>query len=675
MSGYEKPERRFSPGDVVFHPQWGAGEVVENVNTDTEKGIVVSFLGRPNHRMSLEIASRALLRLSSNGLQALLLRDTDMVRQWSKLAPAKLIGATLADLGGAAKAGEIRRKLERSGVLTIRWPSWWKRAQPIINQSPHFRLRSDGVYQLLSAVYDIPESPLPPTSKRRKTSRLTADQIASTASRLEAGDGDLEHLRDAARLRPIARELVQRSATSENAQAVINEAITGPVLRARIFLEELSRSAPPDRTADALIHLMSNIEHLTVSSAKSRSIGEHVVAKACLLEQTGKDWIKEQEVGVVAPHIPRLVGSALQLSLTIWQRGMSQWRSESLDRICTTIALLGEKQVMTFELAGQYLASDDERITARLAVASALLANIAGDGCSEAMKGLLRGALTGTQQFAERCVSQHLTAAQRTSWISSELSRALSAGDARALTTLARLLARATPDLETTALRTNAELAIRMASVSPIQEPKLLLVIQESLGKSLGNLMVEAQGFTTQGSENPILDSIEVAYKENLDRERAQAQRQQAVLEDEIAHLRRALEAVEAESVRRRDLIEQLKSGYRLPERWAAFEGSKGILQAIVDIHQEASLVHKTRNTENESIAWVLRLLENVLERSGVAIRGQAGTREVYDPALHEYIPGSKREGNQVRIVCPAFEWQDPAGKQVLLGRAKVVGC
>lgn len=675
MSRYEKPERRFSPGDIVLHRQWGAGQVLEEVKEGAQESIAIGFPGKPYHLMSLEVADRALSQLPSNGLEALLLRTPDMARQWSRRAPLKLIATTLTDLGGDAKSGDLRRKLERPNVLHVKWQSWWKRVQPVIHQSPHFRTRSDGAYQLISAVADVPESPLASSPRKGRITSLDGAQVAAVASRLETGDVGFESLKDANSLRLIAKELVQRSATSEKAQAVIDAAMTGSVLQARLVLEELSCSATQVRMADAMIGFITSIQHSAASSKKGKKIGAHVLAKTGLLEQTIRDYVAEHDICVWGPQVQLFTRAALQLGMAIWEKGMTYWRSESLEHVSKVVAVLGEKHPMVFEFAGDYLASKDEDLASALAVADTLLAKAAPEVHSDAIDRFLQGALTGSSRFVEHCFLRHLAAGQRSIWISSALSRILSSVDTHSLTMLATLLGRSMPDLESRELKACAELAIRIASVSHDPQASLLLAIQESLTKSLGALSLEGREVTIEAGGGTVLGAIEVAFRDNLRKTKDEAERRHDVLEAEIANTRRALLVAEAESVRRKELIEQLKSGYRLPERWAAFEGSRRVLQAIVDIHQEAFLVQKTGSAESESITWVLRLLESVLQGSGVATRGRAGTTEVYDPALHDYIPGSKREGTLVRIVCPAFEWQDPAGKKMLLARGKVVGC
>lgn len=675
MKRDEKPERQFSLGDIVYHREWGVGQVLEEAKEDSQKGILIDFPGKVHHRMSFEVASRALSRLPPNGLEALLLRESDMVMRWSRSAPLKLIAVALVDLGGAAKTANLRRKLERLSVLGMKWQSWWKRVQPVVKQSPHFRVYFDGTYQLASAVEDIPESPLPPSPKRSRVTRLNAVQLAAVASRLEAGEIEFESLKDAKSLRLVAKELVWRSATSEKAQAVINKAIAGSVLPARILLKELSESAQPEKMADALIHFMNNIEHLATCPAKGKKIGEHVVAKARLLEDTVKDYVVEHDLDLWQPQIPLVTKVALQLGLAIWRREMSSWRSECLDRLCKAVAILGEKQLNVFEVAGDYLASGDENIAGRLAVTDSLLAKVAPDIRLKVVNQLLLSALTGTTQFIEQCFSRHLTREQQLSWVSSALSRVLSSCDAHALTTLAKLLRRSMPDLEAEQLRAYVELAITAASVNPQAQADLLLVIQESLSKCFGDMAIEARELTMESGQKTVLDSIEAAYKGNLKKAKEKAESQHMRLEAASANLRTALEAAKAESMRMKELNEQLKSSYHLPEQWAAFEGSKKVLQAIVELHQEAFLAEEAGAVDVKSISWILRRLEITLQGFGVSMQDQTGKSEIYNPAFHEYVPGSKREGNQVRIVCPAFEWQDPAGNKMLLARAKVVGC
>jgi ElaB/YqjD/DUF883 family membrane-anchored ribosome-binding protein len=217
------------------------------------------------------------------------------------------------------------------------------------------------------------------------------------------------------------------------------------------------------------------------------------------------------------------------------------------------------------------------------------------------------------------------------------------------------------------------QLATTIAAISPEAEPKLQAIIREGLSELLDTLATKQRESTPQTELKTLTGSIESVYRQKLEDERKQFESSRASLESEIERLHAALEAANTESMKMQKLIEQLKTSYRLPERWASFQGKKEVLKAIVDLYQEAFLAKDAASVDSKSISWILRRIEGVFQRHGVSMCGQVENIEIYNPALHEYIPGFEGKGEQAKIVCPGFEWRDPAGNKVILARAKVV--
>ena len=81
-----------------------------------------------------------------------------------------------------------------------------------------------------------------------------------------------------------------------------------------------------------------------------------------------------------------------------------------------------------------------------------------------------------------------------------------------------------------------------------------------------------------------------------------------------------------------------------------------------------------TGGDEDTMVSWMLQRLGNILQRYGVSYFGKVESCVKYNPELHEFIRGFETGSNDVRIKCPGCEWQDPAGKKVILARARVTG-
>lgn len=671
----EMEEQEFLPGDVVSHREWGIGYVLE-VGSGPEPDLIVEFTGKPRHRMSSQLASHALSKLPADGLEALLLKERDKVATWSKDAPLKLIGAALADLGKAAKPADLRAKLDSRRLLPVKWESWWKRVQPAIKDSPCFFVRSDGSYHLASAVEQIPESPLPPSPKKAKAARLTSAQVQEITVRLEAGEIEFESLKGTKTLRLVAKELVQRSLTSEMARSVAMKALQGPVLHTRVILEEFSHLGQLSYLIEALVRFTSHIQLLAATPAlkEGKKIGEHVMAKLHLMENATRQLVEYGQLQEAPSVIASLVHALLQLALVVWRKEMSSWRSQSLDRVSNTVVILAQRQPKVFSIAGEYLARHEGNILGKVAVADSLLTKVAADVRYEAVDQLLIGSLVEPSGFVEECFLHHVKEEQQLSWISSALSHLLLSCNIRAVEALARLLLRKSPRLEAHESKMYVELAIALASVSPQAPEVLSAVIRDRLKQRLDSVTSEISDLTRPAKPKTVLDLIEDASHAKVEEERRHAREMCAALEADLKDLQLALETTKSKSIKLEEMVEQLKSSYRLPERWALFQGKKEILESLVGLYQEAFLA-KGAGGDPKATGWVLQRLQNLLQKHSVSEFGRVDSRATYDPTLHEFIPGFEDTGEEVRIKCPGFEWLDPAGNKIILARAKVVRC
>ena len=116
-----------------------------------------------------------------DGLQAQLRANPEEVLTWVDKAPLRLIGATLADMQGSGKAGDMQERLERRvlEVADVRWQTWWKKVQPAVKESNFFRYDKQ-VYSLAPSVQaeSIPLEPVSP----RPTIRSVSDKREGQSS-------------------------------------------------------------------------------------------------------------------------------------------------------------------------------------------------------------------------------------------------------------------------------------------------------------------------------------------------------------------------------------------------------------------------------------------------------------------------------------------------------------
>ena len=187
-------------------------------------------------------------------------------------------------------------------------------------------------------------------------------------------------------------------------------------------------------------------------------------------------------------------------------------------------------------------------------------------------------------------------------------------------------------------------------------------------------ILVENLDLTQISDPKTILDSIEAASYAKVTEGRDEAREIRLSLESNIRDLQITIENQTSKSTKLDEMVEQLKSSYRLPEQWAVSQGKKEVLIGLTEICQETYLT-KAIGDDLKVTRWALQRIENLLKKNGVLEFGQINSRTSYDSSLHEFIPGSEGIGKEISIKCLGFEWRDPAGNRIILSRAKVVPC
>lgn len=175
-------EQELQTGVLVRHQDWGAGKLV--ALEDEGQRVVIDFRGKPGHSLSRGIALRSLTTLPGNGFEAMLWDNTEELRSWTNDAPLKLIATALLDMGGSGKPQEIKNKLEGRVLHDVKWVTWWKRVQPSVKNSPHFRVGKGGLMTLVTNVDDVPLEPASPLPRRSTEAGSRQKSKESSADRL-----------------------------------------------------------------------------------------------------------------------------------------------------------------------------------------------------------------------------------------------------------------------------------------------------------------------------------------------------------------------------------------------------------------------------------------------------------------------------------------------------------
>ncbi len=113
------------PGAFVEHTNFGVGRIVAH----DEQFLVIDFKDKPKHRMAREIARRSLRTLPDGCLRVARFVEPEQIAHEIASDPAALLVRALTDLGGEAKARDLRECLAGTTVPEDHWSTWWKKAR------------------------------------------------------------------------------------------------------------------------------------------------------------------------------------------------------------------------------------------------------------------------------------------------------------------------------------------------------------------------------------------------------------------------------------------------------------------------------------------------------------------------------------------------------------------
>lgn len=671
MSSNQSTPQGLSPGDVVFHRDFGAGQVVQVFDEEARRELLIDFSGRPGHRMGYELALRNLERFPPEGLQALLLKDLDKARAWAQVAPLKLVATTLVDIKRPAKPAELERRLARPELLPGKWDSWWKRVQPALKRSPHFHRRSDGYYQLLSSVDEVPEEPLEAPRVRAKPARMDRAGLQEFVRRLELGEASIQSVEGVDNVRLVAEELLRMAPGSDGARRVLTVAVCGPVVSARAVIEEFAKSGQRGELFPALERLVAHIRGLLATPpGADRTSGEQVRAKVSLLEDAVKKGLGDDGDLPQAQWCESLARSLLDLALVLRQKADTIWVSESVASLVHALGALATRQPDLVGILGSHLANGPATPADRVSLLSGFLGALPGETRPAALRRALLVSLTGSPEFSRLAFTTLLQERRQSSMIFELIAQLLLSRDTAAARRAAALLLETGRDggLADRVVRAAGLMALASISAEAASE------LQSTLAAELLHLLSAEAAHAPSGDDSaavePVCGALRSVIDEALKSEREEYERLWTDLDQRLSACRQQLENAERERSRLARLADQLQAGFRLPEQLASFKGKQEVVQDLADLYQEAFLSRQT-TAETASLTWLLIRLESALRKYGVALFGEVDSRQPYDPARHEYIAGSKGDARSIVLKCPGLEWTDPSGNPIVIRRAR----
>jgi molecular chaperone GrpE (heat shock protein) len=140
-----------------------------------------------------------------------------------------------------------------------------------------------------------------------------------------------------------------------------------------------------------------------------------------------------------------------------------------------------------------------------------------------------------------------------------------------------------------------------------------------------------------------------------------------------ITQARKETQLAEERLTRSESSLEELRRGYRQPDREVKFAERVRILRSLSAMTAELERFATHHETGQRELTGVVRRLNNLLGSLGVVTFGTIGDEIMFDPSRHEFVGASDRAVEAVRIIERGYTISDLEGKQRLLKPAKVI--
>jgi transcription elongation factor GreA len=154
-----------APGYYVLHANSGIGRIVSN---DGES-LTIDFQERQGHRMSLDLATRALEVLPPDDMRVLALGKPEELKRLANEEPEKVVFLALREAGGQANTSALKRRITNGVIAPSRWTTWWKETKPLLEGHPRIdtSMAFKNTYQILEIGEMDQEISLPSMDRKR----------------------------------------------------------------------------------------------------------------------------------------------------------------------------------------------------------------------------------------------------------------------------------------------------------------------------------------------------------------------------------------------------------------------------------------------------------------------------------------------------------------------------
>ena len=124
----------FDKGNYAFHNTWKLGKIVD---MDSEN-IGINFAGKPEHKMSVQMALQSLTPIPKDHLYVMQYEDPEYVKNLFKDEFMQFFEILIKSYGGKILLDDIKRELMPAYVSDKGWSKWWSKARTKIKRDAHY---------------------------------------------------------------------------------------------------------------------------------------------------------------------------------------------------------------------------------------------------------------------------------------------------------------------------------------------------------------------------------------------------------------------------------------------------------------------------------------------------------------------------------------------------------
>lgn len=124
----------FDRDNYAFHGTWKLGKIVD---MDSEN-IVINFSGKPEHKMSIQMALQSLTPIPKDHLYVMLYEDPEYVQTLFKDDFIQFFEILIRSFGGRILLEDIKRELIPDLVAEKGWAKWWSKARTKIKRDSRY---------------------------------------------------------------------------------------------------------------------------------------------------------------------------------------------------------------------------------------------------------------------------------------------------------------------------------------------------------------------------------------------------------------------------------------------------------------------------------------------------------------------------------------------------------